>query len=85
MASLPAKGRRARILRAAREGATLSEVCRRVAPLDFASKRDASFHRLKTTAAIRRLKDDGLLAKSPWGWTPTAAGVAEIARLDRAR
>lgn len=80
--TLSPRGRRARILRAARDGATLSEVCRRVRPDDLTT-RDASLHRLKTTAAIRKLKDDGLLAKSPWGWTPTAAGVAEIARLDR--
>lgn len=74
-------GRRARILRVVATGPlTLSEIERRVAPLGGARK-DRSIHRLKTTSALRDLKRDGLLAKSPHGWVATADGVALDNRL----
>lgn len=74
-------GRRARILRVVANGPlTLSEIERRVGPVEGARK-DRSVHRLKTTSAIRCLKRDGLLAKSPQGWVATADGVALHNRL----
>lgn len=78
---LDPNGRRARILRVAALGpATLSEIERRVGPTEGA-KRDRSIHRLKTTSAIRRLKQDGLMTKSATGWVATADGVALHNRL----
>lgn len=78
---LDPNGRRARILRVAVLGpATLSEIERRVGPTE-GPKRDRSIHRLKTTSAIRRLKQDGLLAKSTKGWVATADGMALNNRL----
>lgn len=79
---LDPQGRRARILRATRDGATLSEVCRRVKPVRIASRHDASLQRLKNHAAIRKLKADGLLARTPRGWMPTADGLAVIDQMD---
>lgn len=74
--------RRGRILRAVRNRPlTLSEIERRVGPSTDAARRDRSIHRLKTTSAIRALKRDGLLAKSPDGWTPTPAGRQALPEL----
>lgn len=79
--ALDPNGRRARILRVAVLGpATLSEIERRVGPTE-GPKRDRSIHRLKTTSAIRKLKQDGLLARSAAGWIATADGVALNNRL----
>lgn len=75
-------GRRARVLRAAQGGATLSDICRRAAPQTLATRKDASLHRLKTASALRRLKADGLVGRAPFGWVPTAAGMAEIDRME---
>lgn len=74
--------RRALILQAASTGpVTLSEIERQVRPNCIASRGDKSLHRLKVTSAVRRLKADGLLAKSPFGWAATADGVALDRRL----
>jgi hypothetical protein len=76
--------RRGRILSSTLRGPlTLSEIERRVGPDTSASRKDRSIHRIKTTSAIRALKRDGLLARSPWGWVATAAGVQALQRTAR--
>ena len=76
------KGRRARILKAAFvEPVTLSAICRRVKPTTPMVKRDESLHRLKVTSALRNLKADGLVTRTPQGWRATAAG-REAAGID---
>jgi hypothetical protein len=75
MNALDPYGRRGRILKACREPQTLSDICRRVAAPGPASRRDASLHRLKTASALRSLKKDGLIARTPWGWAATVAGL----------
>lgn len=77
-------GRRARVLRATQGGATLSDIVRRtaVASMLTVGHRKSSAFRLKTSIALRRLKADGLVGRSPFGWIPTAAGMAEIDRME---
>lgn len=73
--SLNPQGRRARILRAAAtEPRTLSDICRRIAPRVAVTRQDKSLDRLKITSALRTLKADGLISRTPEGWHATAAG-----------
>jgi DNA-binding HxlR family transcriptional regulator len=74
-APLAPQGRRARILAAAaREPRTLSDICRRVTPKVALTRQDKSLTRLKVTSALRTLKADGLIVRTPAGWRATPAG-----------
>lgn len=78
-----ATGRRARILRAARNApVTLSEIVRHIQKSPQLGARDQSLQRLKTTSAVRSLKQARLLARTPDGWVATAAGVRTLAQLE---
>lgn len=74
-APLNPQGRRARILVVtAREPRSLSDICRRITPKIAMTRQDKSLTRLKVTSALRTLKAEGRIARTPDGWRATAAG-----------
>lgn len=74
---IPPKGRRATIIRAAAEREqTMSDIVREVRTVATLRIRDASIDRLKTSGAIRDLRERGLIARTPRGYRATSAGIA---------
>lgn len=84
---LPRNGRRHQVLRALRAAIlTPSEVCRitrdHAPPGLYGRIGDDSEHRIRTVKAMRGLRRDGMLARTPWGWTITVAGLALLAATE---
>lgn len=72
---IPAKGRRAIILRKAMNAdVTMTEVVRSVG-LSSVGHPDPSIDRLKTRGAMTDLQKRGLLTRTPRGWRTTGAGL----------
>lgn len=74
---VPPRGRRATILRAALDRPTpLADIARRVSAIERLKVIDPAIDRLKTTAAVKALRRQGFLTKTPYGWRATPAGEA---------
>lgn len=73
---IPPYGRRATIIRAAREAdRSLSEIVKRVRGMGALRTLDPTIDRLKTRAAVQDLRSLGLLKRTPHGYRATPAGL----------
>lgn len=73
---VPAHGRRAIVLRAARdEGLTISQIVVRIRAAEGLKQLDPSIERLKVLGVVTYLRRGGYLAQTPRGFRTTGKGL----------